>query len=87
MFYVYILKSKTYNRYYIGHSSDWQKRLKEYNAGKVRSTKHYIPWEIVLIEKYTTKSEAFKREQQVKSYRSGVAFKKLINNSESWQSG
>ena len=38
-------------------------------------------------ETYNTKSEAFKREQQIKSYKSGEAFKKLIENTESWQSG
>jgi len=31
MFYVYILYSQKYDRYYIGHSPDVDKRLKEHN--------------------------------------------------------
>ena len=80
MYFVYILKSKNFNRYYIGHTSDWKKRLSEHNTNKVRSTKAYSPWEIVLLEKYETKSEAFKREMQIKSYKSGEAFKKLLED-------
>jgi len=38
-FYVYILKSTIANRRYIGSCEDIQIRLKEHNAGKVRSSK------------------------------------------------
>jgi len=79
MYYVYILKSIKHSRYYIGHSQDHIKRLSEHNRGKVRSTKAYIPWVIVYQEEYLTKSEAYKREMQIKSYKSGNAFNKLIN--------
>ncbi len=89
MFYVYILKNNTNIRcrYYIGHTKDIEKRVKEHNSKRVRSTKAFVPWKLVYTEIYNTKSEAFKREQQIKSYKSGEAFKKLIENKESWQSG
>jgi putative endonuclease len=87
MFYVYILRSKTYNRYYTGFTSNCEKRLEEHNSGKVRATKHFIPWEIVHTEEYENKSDAVAREKQIKSYRSSEAFKKLINKPERWQSG
>ncbi len=79
MFYVYILKSINSNHYYIGHTSDLQKRLVEHNAGLVKSTKRYLPWKIAYTESFNTKSEAYKRELQIKSYKSGNAFKKLVN--------
>ncbi|MGD8307718.1 MAG: GIY-YIG nuclease family protein, partial [Ignavibacteria bacterium] len=60
MFFVYILQSKKFNRYYIGHSAALDKRLSEHNRGKVRSTKPYLPWEIVYFEEYPTKSEAYR---------------------------
>ena len=78
MFKVYILKSSNYNRYYIGHSANIEKRLREHNAGKVRSTKAYRPWEIIYFEVKSDKKEAYKREMQIKSFKHGEAFEKLI---------
>lgn len=87
MFFVYILKSIIKNRYYIGHTKNIARRFKEHNSKRVRSTKAFVPWKVVYTEAFATKSEAFRREQQIKSYKSGEAFKKLIENPESWQSG
>ncbi|MFA6077090.1 MAG: GIY-YIG nuclease family protein [Candidatus Paceibacterota bacterium] len=80
MFKVYILKSLNYNRYYIGHSADVEKRLREHNIGKVHSTKAYKSWKIVYIENKPSKKEAYAREMQIKSFKHGEAFKKLIEN-------
>ncbi|MGK9477120.1 GIY-YIG nuclease family protein [Melioribacter sp. OK-6-Me] len=79
MFYVYILRSEVTEKYYIGHTANYEKRLKDHNRGKVRSTKPFVPWKIVYLEEYNSKSEAFKREMQIKSYKSGEAFRRLIN--------
>lgn len=79
MFQVYILKSKKNSRYYIGCSKNLKIRLESHNEGKVKSTKAYRPWETVYTERYKIKSQAYKRELQIKSYKSGEAFKKLVN--------
>jgi putative endonuclease len=52
--------------------------LSYHNGGKVKSTKAYRPWNVIYTENYLDKSSAYKRELQIKSYKSGVAFKKLI---------
>jgi len=78
MYYTYILKSKNHNRYYIGHTESLDDKLKIHNRGKVKSTKAFVPWKIVYTESYNTKSEAYKREMQIKSYKSGEAFHTLI---------
>ena len=75
---VYILKSLNFNRYYIGHSSDVEKRLLEHNLGKVRSTKAYKPWKIIYFEVKSSKKDAYKREMQIKAFKHGKAFEKLI---------
>ena len=75
---VYILKSLNFNRYYMGHSADIEKRLTEHNKGKVRSTKAYRPWKIIYFELKSNKKEAYAREMQIKSYKHGEAFEKLI---------
>ena len=77
MFKVYILKSLTYNRYYIGHSANIEKRLGEHNLGKVHSTKAYKPWKIIYFEVKSDKKEAYKREMQIKSFKHGDAFEKI----------
>lgn len=78
MFNVYILKSLQREWYYVGHTSDLQVRIEYHNAGRVRSTKPYRPFKLVHKEDFQTKSDAFKREQQIKKYRHGEAFKRLI---------
>ncbi len=80
MYQVYILKSDAYARYYIGHSKDLVMRLKAHNSGKVRSTKAYRPWKIVYSEVCKDKHMAYSREFQIKSYKGGEAFKKLIED-------
>ncbi|MFN7119930.1 MAG: GIY-YIG nuclease family protein [Saprospiraceae bacterium] len=67
MFYSYILKSLLNSKHYYGHTANLEKRLLTHNAGRVRYTKAYRPWEIIFTEMFPTKAEAFKREQFYKS--------------------
>jgi len=77
--YVYILKSLKDGKYYIGYTTNIEARLAFHNAGKQRSTKSRIPFELIHFETFDLKREALKREKQIKSYKGGEAFKKLIN--------
>ena len=82
MFYVYILKSQKWKRVYIGYSHDLKRRLKEHNFGKVKSTKHGIPWVLIYYEAFLSKEDAIKRELQLKKYGSAIGFlKRRIKNS------
>ncbi|MGR3294128.1 MAG: GIY-YIG nuclease family protein [Candidatus Scalindua sp.] len=67
MFYVYVLKSKKDNSQYIGLSQDTEKRLKEHNAGRVKSTKPKRPWSLLYKESCATQLDARKREKYLKS--------------------
>ncbi len=78
MYIVYILKSLKINRYYIGHCGDLEIRLRRHNKGLVKSTKKFKPWKIIYSEVFDTRSEAYRRELQIKSYKGGEAFKRLI---------
>jgi putative endonuclease len=79
MFVVYILYSSSLNRYYVGHTEILKNRLTLHNAGKVRSTKCGVPWVVKYIEKFDNRNDAYRRELQIKRYKSGRAFTKLIN--------
>ena len=75
---VYILTNNI-GKYYIGFSSDKNRRLIEHNRGQTISTKYSSSWNTIYIEKFDTKKEAIKRERQIKSYKGGNAFRRLIN--------
>ncbi|MCU0373262.1 MAG: GIY-YIG nuclease family protein [Ignavibacteria bacterium] len=78
-YYTYILKSKIKDRYYIGSCADIIKRLEHHNLGHSRSTKAYIPWEIIYSEEFNTKSEAIKREYSFKRIKNKNTILKIIN--------
>ena len=77
MNFVYILKNES-GKYYVGSTSDIERRLYYHNAGKNRSTKNKGPWKLIYSEKHGDKRLALKREKQIKSYKGGNAFKKLL---------
>lgn len=66
-YYLYILKSLVAERHYIGSAEDISIRLKQHNQKRVRSTKAYVPWEIVYGERFATKKEARQRELELKN--------------------
>ena len=65
-YYIYILYSITADRYYVGSSGNPQNRLSQHNTGRNKSTKHGIPWKIAYTEVFATRSEALKRENEIK---------------------
>ena len=70
MFTVYVLHSPTYDKIYIGYTSDLRNRLISHNElGDKGWTIKYRPWELIHTEDFSTKSEALKREKQLKSSR------------------
>ena len=78
IFYVYILKSSKDGRHYIGYTNDLERRINDHNRGKSRSVKKRGPFEVIYKETFNSKAEAVARERQIKNYKGGNAFKKLI---------
>ena len=76
--YLYILQSLKDHKYYIGETTDVDRRLIFHNSGRQRSTRHRIPFKLVLTETFETRKEALKREKQIKSWKGGEALKRLI---------
>ena len=76
--YLYILQSLKDHKYYIGETTDVDRRLIFHNSGRQRSTRHRIPFKVVLTETFETRKEALKREKQIKSWKGGEALKRLI---------
>ena len=78
MFYVYVLRSIEYGRYYIWYSSNLEKRITEHNDGKTKSTKFYQPYQLVYHEVFDSKTKALKREKELKRMKWSSSFKKII---------
>ncbi len=77
-YFVYIIKSLKDGGYYTGSCRSLPARVKYHNDGRQRSTKYRVPFTLVYFEVFSCKTEALKREKQIKSYKGGVAFKKLV---------
>ena len=76
MYYVYLLRSKKDQNFYIGYSSDLKKRFKQHINGQVESTKHRQPLELVYYEAYYMEAQAREREEKLKAF--GSAYTGLM---------
>lgn len=68
MYFVYILRTSS-NTLYIGQTNNLEKRLKEHKSKSPESAKfvrYFDSVELVYLEEYSTRSEAMKREVQLK---------------------
>ena len=81
MFIVYILFSKTLDRFYVGFTNDIERRLLEHNRKKGKYTDAGMPWVLVYHENYDLKSEAMIREKQIKLHKSKQYIISLISSS------
>ena len=84
-YFVYVLRSKRDGQYYIGSAENVTRRLSQHNRGKTRSLKHRRPLELVYVERFEGSEQARKREKQLKSFKGGEAFRRLL--AERCQSG
>jgi len=68
MYYIYVLHCKD-GSYYTGSTNNVEKRFKDHLLGKgARYTKSHKPIEIIYQEEFSTKSEALKREVEIKNW-------------------
>ncbi len=69
-FQVYILRSQSTGRFYVGHAENLAKRVFEHNNNRTPSIKNRGPWELVYSEQFGTRAEASHRERQIKRMKS-----------------
>ena len=80
-YYFYILYSEKLDKYYIGYSGDeLTSRIRKHNSHHKGFTGKADDWILVYYEKYLTKSRAYSRERQIKSWKSRTAILKLIKS-------
>lgn len=67
MFTVYILYSKTFDRYYTGQTQNMVERLHRHNSGYEHATAPYVPWTIALTIQKPDRGEALMLERKIKN--------------------
>ena len=81
MFFVYILYSSSVDQFYIGQTNNLEERISRHNSGRSKSTKKANDWVLRYSESFETRSEAVKRELQIKNMKSRRYIENLINPS------
>ena len=80
MWYVYIIYSKKIDRYYVGYTDDLEWRLERHNSGWGKYTRRGVPWKLKYTESFERKTEAIKREREIKKKKSRKYIEKLISH-------
>ncbi|MDI9256950.1 GIY-YIG nuclease family protein [Flavobacterium sedimenticola] len=81
MFYFYILHSKLTDKFYVGHTSEpLEERLRKHLSNHSGFTSKAKDWIVVYFEEYNDKSVAYKREIEVKKWKSRIRIEKLISS-------
>ena len=66
-FYVYILYSPSFDKYYVGQTDNLGSRLIRHNKGYENFTSKYTPWNLVWFATKDTRSEALQLEAKLKN--------------------
>ncbi len=67
MFHVYVRRSQTTGRFYVGSTGNIQDRLHRHNSGQSKATCHGVPWTLIYLETHPSRSEVTRREKYFKT--------------------
>ena len=79
IFTMYIIYSPSLDKFYIGYTSDLQKRLKEHNSGISDFTSVATDWELKYNELFSDRKSAMNREKEIKKKKSRKYIEWLIS--------
>ena len=80
MYYTYILYSPSIDKYYIGYTQNLELRLERHNSQWGKFSSRGIPWQLVYKEEFESKSDAIKRELEIKRKKSRRFIESLISH-------
>ena len=76
--FVYILQSQKNYSYYVGSTTDIERRLFEHSIGQTKSTKNLAPWKLVFFKSYPDIKTARQVEYKVKKLKSKKIIERII---------
>ncbi len=74
-FFVYIIYSEKFDKYYIGQTNNFNERFERHNNGYEGFTKPYRPWRKILVLEKSNRSDAMDLERKLKN----LSKQRLIN--------
>lgn len=80
MAYVYILESLKSGRYYIGSTTNLEKRIKKHTSGAVHTTRRFLPLRLVFYKEYSDIKEAMRIEYRLKRLKRKDYLKKIVDS-------
>ncbi|MEK7183512.1 MAG: GIY-YIG nuclease family protein [Patescibacteria group bacterium] len=80
MAWVYILQGKTNGRFYVGSTSDLQRRLEQHAAGHTQTTDRMGPTDLVLSQKYPSLKEARTIERKIKKLKRRDYIERMVRD-------
>ena len=66
-YFVYIIYSEKFDRFYTGQTQDCSKRIDRHNRGLEKATAPYSPWKFVCIIEKETRAQAMLLEKKLKN--------------------
>jgi putative endonuclease len=77
----YIFYSQTKDKFYVGHTCDTiEERIRKHNTNHKGFTGGIGDWLLVYTEAFNDKSEAYKRELEVKAWKSRKRIAQLVQS-------
>jgi putative endonuclease len=87
-FFVYILQSLKDFSFYIGQCNDLDRRMSKHFDGFSKYTATKRTWRLVYFEILSSRSDAIKREKQIKGWKNPARYRALILKwKQEWCSG
>jgi len=80
--YVYFLKSLKNSRFYIGSTTNLERRILEHNSGQSTYTSFSKPFELVFSQKFDSITIAKKIEYKIKQFKSKKVIISIIESGE-----
>jgi putative endonuclease len=80
MFYVYVIYNEQHKKIYIGQTNNIERRVIEHNLHRIKgyTARFKGEWRLILKESFTTRSEALRREKQLKEHQGREYIKQYI---------
>jgi len=67
-YYIYILRSRIDNNFYVGYTENLKLRFEQHTKGQVSSTKKRRPLDLIYYEASLSKKDALHREKYLKTH-------------------
>ena len=79
--YVYVLRSIKDGQFYIGSTSDVQRRLQQHQRGENVSTAKRLPVELLYFEAHRSKEDTLRKEKYFKTTKGKVTLRQVLRDS------